>query len=141
MQIDLSKKPAAYLADALKWAAEHNDGVFPAAIRGEEGLDGVMRRAGAEMAKKFANNKPEMTKLVTDMSMKLGGAFGFLFALPPDAWHYAGKDVKLNAPNRPIFWYQLKTDAKCTVIYADLSIKEVPAEEAPKAPAKGNPKK
>ncbi len=134
MQIDLSKKPVAYLAEALKWAAEHNDGVFPATMRGEEGLDGVMRRAGTEMAKKLANNKAEMTKLVSDIAMKLGGVYGFLFALPPDAWHYAGKDIKLNAPNRPIFWYKLKTDAKCTVIYADLSIKEVPANEAPKVP-------
>ena len=134
MQIDLSKKPVAYLAEALKWAAEHNDGVFPATMRGEQGMDGVMRRAGTEMAKNLAKNDPEMMKLQTDIAMKLGGAFGVLFALPPDAWHYAGKDVKLNTPNRPIFWYKLKTDAKCTVIYADLSIKEVPPEETPKAP-------
>ena len=97
-------------------------------------MDGVMRRAGTEIANKLANNKAEMTKLVSDIAMKLGGAYGFLLALPPDAWHYAGKDVKLNAPSRPIFWYKLKTDAKCTVIYADLSIKEVPANEAPKVP-------
>ena len=45
IQVDLAKKPSAYLADALKWAAEHNHGVFPATMRGEEGLDGIMRRA------------------------------------------------------------------------------------------------
>ena len=76
------------------------------------------------------------------MSVKLGGAFGFLLALPPDAWHYAGKDVKLNAPNRPIFWYKLPPGAKWTVIYADLSIKEVPPEEVqkfPKAEGKSKP--
>jgi hypothetical protein len=135
MQIDLAKKPVAYLADALKWAAEHNDGVFPDTLQGEQGMDGVLRRACAALASKLANNKAEMTKQVSEIAMKLGGAYGFLFALPPDAWHYAGKGVKLNAPNRPIFWYSFKTDAKCTVIYADMSIKEIPANEAPKAPA------
>jgi hypothetical protein len=135
MQIDLAKKRVAYLAATLKWAAEHNDGLFPATRRGEQGgLDGIVKRAGTTLASKLANNKPEMTKLVSDIAMKLGGAYGFLFAMPPEAWHYAGKDVKLNTPNRPIFWYKLKTDAKCTVIYADLSIKEVPANEAPKVP-------
>ena len=134
MQLDLSKKPVAYLADALKWTAEHNDGVFPATLRGEQGMDGMARRAGTALAKNLAKNAPELLKLQTDLAMKLGGAFGVLFALPPDAWHYAGKDVKLNTPNRPIFWYKLKTDAKCTVIYADLSIREVPPEETPKAP-------
>ena len=134
MQVDLSKKPVTYLADALKWAAEHNDGVFPATMQGEQGLDGIARRAGTELAKNLTKNAPELLKLQTDVAMKLGGAFGVLFSLPPDAWHYAGKDVKLNTPNRPIFWYKLKTDAKSTVIYADLSIKEVPANEAPKVP-------
>ena len=72
MQIDLSKKPVAYLAEALKWAAEHNDGVFPAALRGEEGVGRCHAAGRQEMAKKLANNKAEMTKLVSDIAMKTG---------------------------------------------------------------------
>ena len=54
-------------------------------------------------------------------------------------WHYAGKDVKLGTPNRPIFWCKLGKNYQ--VIYADLSVKEVPAEQAPKMPAsEGSPK-
>ena len=58
MQLDLSKKPVAYLADALKWTAEHNDGVFPATLRGEQGMDGIARRAGTALAKKLAKTPP-----------------------------------------------------------------------------------
>jgi hypothetical protein len=47
-------------------------------------------------------------------------------------WHYAGYDVKLNAPNRPIFWY--KVGKECEVIYADLSIKTVSPQDLPKVP-------
>ena len=61
--------------------------------------------------------------------------------MPPDAWHYAGKDVKLGTPNKPIFWVQRKSDGQGWVLYADLNIKEVSKEEAPKVPvAEGGPK-
>ncbi|MFH1265599.1 MAG: hypothetical protein ABIK89_07710, partial [Planctomycetota bacterium] len=108
------------------------------------GIDGIMQRAAGRVAmtfaEKHAQDSPEMLKreglkISTDLAMKLGGAFGVLFALPPDALHYAGKDVKLNTPDRPILWVtQQKKGGQCVVIYADLSVKEVPAEEAPKLP-------
>ena len=61
-------------------------------------------------------------------------------AAPPDALHYAGKDVKLGTPNRPILWIERKRDGRCMVIYADLSVKDVPAEEAPTVPqSEGSP--
>jgi outer membrane lipoprotein-sorting protein len=143
-QIDLSKKPIAYLAETLKMAAEYNDGVFPPTLRGDEGIDGIVQRAAAKLGEQHSKDSPEMLKQVTDLAMKLGGTFGFLFSLSPDAndWHYAGKDVKLNTPNRPIFWYKpYKSSPSYQVLYADLSIKEVPSEEAPKVPkSEGSPK-
>jgi hypothetical protein len=72
-----------------------------------------------------------------DVGGKLGGALGVLVLLSPEQndWHYVGKDVKLNTPDRAIFWYKLyKESASYQVIYADLSIKEVSAAEAPKLP-------
>ena len=136
-QLDLSKKPISYLADALKMAAELNDGVFPPTLRGEEGIDGIVRRPAQKFAEKHRNDSPkEIMKLSTEMAMKLGGAFGVLLALSPDNdWHYAGKDVKLDTPNRPIFWYKAdKTSDTYQVLYADLSIKEVSSDEVPKLP-------
>ena len=135
-ELDFSKKPISYLAETLKLAAEVNEGVFPTTLRGEDGIDGIMQRVAKTLAEKHARNHAELMKFTTDLSMKLGGTFGFLFSLSPDNdWHYAGKDVQLNAPNTPIFWYKPhKMSMSYQVLYADLSVKEVTAEEVPKAP-------
>jgi len=133
MQIDLSKSPSAYLAEALKVAAEYNDGVFPPTLRGEQGIDGILQRAAKSLAAKHGISSPETLKLQRNVTM-MARAFGVLMALPPEAWHYAGKDVKLGAPNRPILWAERKRDGQCMVIYADLTVKEVSAEETPKLP-------
>jgi hypothetical protein len=141
MELDLSKSPWTYLADALKMAAEYNDGVFPPTLRGDEGIDGIMQRAFKTLAEKHGKDSPEkMRKSILDLTMKIAGALGALNALPPDAWQYAGKDVKLNTPNRPILLLKQMKGGQCVVIYADLSIKEVPVEEAPKMPpSEGSP--
>ena len=123
VQFDLSKKPMAHLAEALQLAAEYNNGVFPATVRGEQGIDGIMKRAAAALAQKYAKDSPEILKQRANISVKLGGAMGLLFALPPDSWHYAGKDVKLNTPNRPIFWFKPKKSDNYQVIYADATVK------------------
>ena len=39
--------------------------------------------------------------------------------------HYAGKGVKLDTPNRPIFWYKPSGAEKYRVIYADLAVRDV----------------
>jgi hypothetical protein len=82
--------------------------------------------------------------VATELAMKTGGAFGFLGALSAENndWHYAGKDVKLNAPDRAIFWFKRhKESMTYYVLYADLSVKEVSAEKAPKVPLlEGSPK-
>jgi hypothetical protein len=82
-------------------------------------------------------------KQVSDLAVKLGGTFGFLQGLSSENdWHYAGKDVKLNTPNRPIFWFRRnKSSTTYYVLYADLSVKEVPSEQVPKMPQlEGNPR-
>lgn len=112
---------------AFASATPHNVGVVSLVIR-------ITQRAARTLAEKHGKGSPEMLKLSTDVAMKLGGAFGVLLALPTDAWHYAGKDVKLNTPNRPILWVKQKKGGRCMVIYADLSVKEVSAEEMPKVP-------
>jgi outer membrane lipoprotein-sorting protein len=135
MQLDLSKTPWAYLADALKMAAEYNDGVFPPTLRGEKGIDGILQRAAKSLAEERGKESPEKKMAsILEFSMKYAAALGALNAVPPDAWQYAGKDVKLNTPNRPVLWIKQKKGGQCVVIYANLSIKEVPSEEAPTVP-------
>jgi outer membrane lipoprotein-sorting protein len=142
-KIDLSKNPIEYLAESLKLAAEVNDGVFPPTLRGEEGIDGIFLRSPEKLVKIITSSSGEPTpderrQAAVKLSMTVGGAFGMLGAMSPEQndWHYAGKGVKLNAPNQPIFWYRShKASATYSVLYADLSVKEVPAAETPKEPA------
>jgi hypothetical protein len=50
-------------------------------------------------------------------------------------WRYTGKGVKLDEKDRPVFQYQPVAAGPFHVIYADLSIREVPADQLPSAPA------
>jgi outer membrane lipoprotein-sorting protein len=55
----------------------------------------------------------------------LGRGIIFAMMLPESAdAHYAGKGVKRDQPDRPIFWYKPEGGEKYRVIYADLSVKE-----------------
>ena len=48
-----------------------------------------------------------MTHMDLDLVMKCGRALGFLRDLQPENdSHYVGKGVKLDTPDRPIFWYK-----------------------------------
>lgn len=72
----------------------------------------------------------EETKQLMQVALKIGRGFGFMLQLPESAdAHYAGKGVKLDTPDRPIFWYKPKDSAKYRVLYADLSLRD--ADTAP----------
>lgn len=47
------------------------------------------------------------------------------------SWQYRGAGVALGAAETPIFWYQPKGSATYRVIYADLSVHDLPPEELP----------
>jgi len=136
MQLDLPKKPVVFLARTLGLVAEHNGGVFPPSLRGEHGIDGFLPRIAPALEKKYRKDSPELLKAQSELAGKLGGVFAVLNQLAPEHdWHYAGKDVKLNAPNRPIFWWKptmMTNDYE--VIYADLSVKDIAPEDVPRVP-------
>lgn len=135
VKMDLSKRPIEHLAEALGLAAEHNGGVFPPTLLGEDGIDGIMRRAAAELVNEPGKSRDELLKISSDWARKMGAVAGVLYNLSPEQdWHYTGKDVKRDTPNRPIFWYRLKKDDPYEVIYADLTIKEVSPEDVPQEP-------
>ena len=115
-------------------AAECNGGVFPSSLRGEQGVFSVIERGIGSLLEKHKGSPDELRKLGMEASMNLAGFLGFVNAAPPDALHYAGKDVKLGTPNRPILWISQKKGDRCTVIYADVSVKEVFLKEAPTVP-------
>jgi hypothetical protein len=132
-ELDASK-PWAFVTGTLRMAAECNDGVFPPTLRGEQGIVAVIQQGAQTLAEKHKGSPDELRKLSTDVAMNVSAFLAFLHAAPPDALHYAGKDVKLGTPNRPILWMERKRDGRCMVIYADLTVKEVSAEETRKLP-------
>ena len=158
-QLDFSKGPLSPLAEMLGIAAEQNGGVFPLALHGDQGIDGIMNRAVAMTWKKHGlnvdnklrplpdqdsgkltkENFKELQKASLGLSMKLPAAMASLAAITQHGdWHYAGKGVKLGTPNRPIFWCKLRKNYQ--VIYADLSVKEVSPHDVPKVPqSEGTP--
>lgn len=130
-QMDASKNPCSRLADVLKMMAEYNDGVFPPELRGEQGIDERMQQAAAALAEKHAKESPkESLKLSAYIGMKAGGACGVLNTFPADAWPYAGNNVKLNTPIRPILWVKEKKGDRAMVIYTNLTVKEFAARTA-----------
>jgi hypothetical protein len=142
VQMDMSKNPFNFMAEALGMAAERNGGIFPATLRGDQGIDGTLQRVATELEKKYGKDSPEFRKAAGELGMKLGATFAILSTLTPQSdWHYAGKDVKMGTPDKPIFWCKTRKNANYHVIYADLSVKEIPPQDAPKAPAsEGSPK-
>lgn len=56
---------------------------------------------------------------------------GFMFLGQHRNAVYAGKGVKLNAPDTPVYWYQPKGAKTYKVLYADLTVRDVEPEALP----------
>jgi outer membrane lipoprotein-sorting protein len=129
-QIDYFKEPINCFVDALKTAAEHNDGLFPSSLSGEHGLFDVLHRAVTALETKHGKDSPEAFRMRYGVEMNEDIAFRFLASLSKETndWHYAGQNVKLHTSGRPIFWYR-PTGAKYhSVVFADLNVKQLVLE-------------
>jgi outer membrane lipoprotein-sorting protein len=148
------------LINTLRIVAEHNDGTFPSALSmSNKEYQQVMQAVSKEEMEKYVKT-PDAEKLLEKLKTEHGSdqaAFmkAWMEAIMPitqklvqehqqgmmfynmltaqNDSHYAGKNVKLGTPDRPIFWYKPIGAEKYRIIYADLSVKEVPSEELPKA--------
>jgi outer membrane lipoprotein-sorting protein len=141
------------LVNLLRLIAEHNKGLFPPAIgTNKESMEALQANAKAE-AERFVRS-PEGEQLAKKLRAKFGkdrdgymkawmeevgpkaaqkhmqGMMFYKMLQPENDSHYAGKDVKLGTPDRPIFWYKPTGSEKYHVIYADLSVKQLAPEEA-----------
>ena len=66
-------------------------------------------------------------------ALQLTRGLMFVMMMKPESdWHYAGKGVKLGEANKAVFWYKPEGSDTYKVIYGDLSVKEVSAENLPK---------
>jgi outer membrane lipoprotein-sorting protein len=120
------------LIETLRLVAEHNSGNFPALTTNEEFSQAV--KAAAKPDDFVVVGMPGSNRL-TKIRKPFKGEQFFTTLKPENDSHYAGKDVKLGTPDRPIFWYKPTGAEKYRVIYADLSVKEVSAADLKTFPA------
>jgi len=142
------------LVNTLRLITEHNGGAFPAALgmNGKE-FQRAIQAASMSETQEFMK-EPETAKLFKDLQAQYGKDLaGFMKAWTKASMpltqkltqkymqgmmfynmlnsqndsHYAGRDVKLGTPDRPIFWYKPTGSEKYRVIYADLSVREADA--------------
>jgi outer membrane lipoprotein-sorting protein len=153
------------LVNVLRLVAEHNDGTFPAAIgMSSKEFQQALRAASMSETQKFLK-EPETAKLLKDLQAQYGkDTDGFMKAwmkamMPfnqkltqkymqgmtfynmltsQNDSHYVGAGVKLGTPDRPIFWYKPTGADKYRVIYADLNVKEMSADEVKKLLGSGS---
>lgn len=127
-QFDLSNATEQDLAESLRiWAEIILDGTFPDAI----GTDHFMKQVAVLGHKIPQLDIPDSEK--EQLGFKFGKGMIFLQKFEfGGKWRYVGKGVKLGDAEKPIFWYQPEGSEKYRVIYGDLRVVEVAAEDLPK---------
>jgi hypothetical protein len=121
--------------DVVEWfgvLAKTHGGVFPEQIK-ESGV-----KLNQLLKKERSDRTPEENKLVDQQSLADQGLVHpypivrFVYRLPRGDWHYAGSGIKLGDGSKAIFWYRPKGANAFRVVYGDLSVRDVAAEDLPK---------
>ena len=114
------------LVETLRtWAEVILDGTFPRDFNGSVYGDDVKKNR-----KKFAKLTEEQKM---ELAMKMGPGFVFVQLLKSESdWRYVGKNVKIGDSESPVCWYRPEGSESYRVIYGDLSVKDVAAENLPK---------
>ncbi len=137
------------LIEMLRVYAAQQNGLLPPTLSAHDVESGAKAPLEKHIEAKYGTSREAKMKAMQDdefmktymgLGMTCARGLGFLGSLKPENdSHYAGKDVKLDTPDRPIFWYQPTGAEKYRVIYADLSVKELAPEDVEDLP-EGRPK-
>ncbi|MHC4146094.1 MAG: hypothetical protein ACYSUD_15085 [Planctomycetota bacterium] len=125
--IDFTDSSESGFIESLRiWAEIIEDGHFPDGIALEDVVkmgpkfDQGMKRAGLTEEQQL------------EVATRWGQGYVFIrFFKGQGQWHYAGQDVKLGDGSKAIFWYQPQESETWRVIYGDLRIEDVSAENLP----------
>jgi outer membrane lipoprotein-sorting protein len=140
--IDASVQGEKDLIETLRAYAAAQKGLLPPTLDADDVESGIKAPLEKEIEAKYGTSREASMKALQDVEfmmthtdiglvMKCGRGLGFVRDLKPENdSHYAGKDVKLDTPDRPVFWYKPTGAGKYRVIYADLSVKEVTPDDA-----------
>jgi hypothetical protein len=126
-ELDLHGSTEEDFIEGLRIMAEvFGDGQFPESVA----LEDYLKQAPAIMKKCEELGLSEQEQ--TELGLKLQNYLLFIrFFKGQGQWHYAGSGVKLGEANKAIFWYQPEGSETWRVIYGDLSVKDVSAEDLP----------
>jgi len=122
---DMTTSTEQDLVECLRiWAELLLDGYFPETI-GMTELMSQLPQVEAKLGEKVASAEEG-----TQKGMTLGK--GMLFEMSLKDKHYAGSGVKVGEADKAVFWYLPDGADTYRVIYGDLSVKDVAAENLPK---------
>ena len=129
VQADVSGVTEQDLIEYLRaWSSWTKDGTFPPTFNPIE-----LQKVSMEMEQqgKFGDGQTtEQQRKRAAMTMYRG--IMFLTQLPAESnWRYDGEDVKFGDVDTPIFWYRPEGSETYRIIYGDLSVKDVAAENLP----------
>jgi outer membrane lipoprotein-sorting protein len=129
MDIDASESREQDLIQAFKACTDISGGEFPETLD-SAGINKLVIKYAMNRGKDASEDD---IALLMKQVINIGRGFQFGLQLPEAAEaHYAGKGVKRDAKDRPIFWYRPEGAKKYRVIDADLSVRD--ADAAPKVP-------
>jgi outer membrane lipoprotein-sorting protein len=142
MKIDAFVQDERHLIEMVRVYAAQQNGLLPPTLSARDIESGAKAPFEKEIEAKHGTSCEARTKAMQDerfmktymgLVMKCVRGLDVLRDLKPaNDPHYAGGGVKLGTPDRPIFWYRPTGAAKYRVIYADLSVKEMAADEVKK---------
>jgi outer membrane lipoprotein-sorting protein len=126
LDVDTTPSREQDLVRAFKTCSELSGGEYPDTLD-MAGLNKLFLRYTMSHVKDISEEKVQG---LMKEAVKIGRGFQFAFELPASAEAtYAGKGVKRDAKDRPIFWYKPEGSKKYRVLQADLTLRE--ADTAP----------
>jgi len=145
-KIDMSNPTEKDLIEMLRTWSSYMDGALPPKVDMSAYFDFMKplgKAMGESMAKKMVKSgkvkAPEPTSqevaAIQEPIVKVMRGIKFVMNLAPACdWQYVGKGVKLNAADTSIAWYRPEKSETYRVIYADLTVKDMPLDQLPKKP-------
>lgn len=118
------------LVEALRVWSELNGGVFPSDFSGSPE---TMTNLGLAVRKAKGRVPSDQRKNFAVQSMaKVLAGLGFASRLGPECdWHYVGQNVESGRPGKPVCWWKPAGSSTYRVLYADLTLNDVPPEQLP----------
>lgn len=117
------------LIEAFRVASEIQIGLFPDSIDTAASQQLIVKSV---RSRNDVSDKENMEKIM-QLGAKIGRGFSFAMQLPATAdAYYAGKGVKRDTPDTPIFWYRPEGAKTYRVIDAELTVHD--AATAPQLP-------